>query len=750
MVFIYAENRAQFLAATLLWDEIKSFVKGADGLGCGAPPRWFGYPPADSRSVTVKSLSEYPLSPELAARLRVYSSSSRELIDRYVNRVSGSGYARRRVITLGSSLSWLATAVTCRWSQREGDVSLILAETAEEVSKQLESEGEVIVLARAHDLTHGVLDECAVKARSCDVGFLTARRLEDITWHWYKPLLWQGDSWGDCVFINGETRLMQRWRRDGQGDGAEPVTTALLERVLSKRLLLLSLMGHGSGIDMDLGGSGLLCGRTGRALQMAAKGELLPFCADEAGSCLRNKDNARRIFPADEISAALLFANTCLGVALADSNYNLNLSMGLGLADGPTGALLASHRVRYVDHGENVLVESCLQSGMSAGAIARVLNTLIARKGEPGSFILLGRPDFRPVPPGEAHPVRSRRWPEGTECPDPPASTGQRGEPLRVTEPPPKSTLLPALGTEKGSEAARGSFHLSEVQGELLVYGKVDPRDVQQLRPAMASQREIDWLIRLWRALHYWKAQLPLLCKVAGDDFEDTINREFAKFEQALMSRMHVLHKKVRKGLRVPGAEFCPAVAEQAGRLSDILNPLVAKIIKVHGVVFIDRLFRKLTRTVENEAPGTDCGCGKRRRVWRLHSLLSADVERWCRECASCGITLDAPRPDIRLSYVGSSDIKRGEEVAARWLWTPSDPPTSMPRLHTVLRNNLCDTTAITVTPLEGVREPDGSYSFGLTIKVKEDATPEAYWFWGTVLADLELTCSMQRLRIHK
>jgi hypothetical protein len=671
MKFLYATTQEQYLAAAYLWNEICSLGDKPHGLACGKPPVWFNSL-ADNQ---IQSLNDYPLTDSLSERLQYYTSRPRELIDEIVRTGSDTS---RRIIALGPSLLRLAAAITYLWKQESTDVSLIFVETADQIFNHL-GKGEVVVLASAQNLTHDVMDICISNAGLCDIGFMTARRLEDVTWHWYKSLLWSKRAERDCIFVDGNSQSLERRWPDRQGNGKEAVTISLLSNVLDKPLLHLSLMGHGSGIDMDLGGKGLLCGRTQRSLEVTAPGSLIPFCATENGWCLRDEGGARQIFEADKICAAFLFANTCLGAALGDSHYNWIFSLGLAVIDGPTCASLASHRVRYIDRGENALVERCLLAGMSAGSITRYLNNSLTQRGELASFILFGRPDFKAVTSGKAIPIS---------------------------------------------------------------YGDFNSEDLVKV--------ERNRLSKYWRSLWYWKSMHAPLCKIAGDETCELLQRVFAVFEQALIGQTHMIQRDARKGLDHTNFEAGPAVTEQAARLSEILNPLISKTLKARGGIFVDRVFINLNRSLQSDSQEDRCGCGKPLRLWKLHSLLSSEIERWCLECASCGIILDSSDRDSDLYYDGAIDLRRGETVVASWNWSTKELPLGTPSIHTALLNKLCDTSLITITPGDTEINADGSFRFNQTISVSDNAVPEAYWFWAIVLVDLELTIAMQRLRILK
>lgn len=741
------DSREQFLAAAALWEEIRA--EGFEGLGCGAPPPWFHS--ISPEHIELRSLSDHPLKPQLADRFRAYTQAPRGLIESCLNNSGAWSKTDRCVISLGDSLAWLAAAVTMFWSQDEKEVSVIFAEDLDDVGKYLDREGEVIILAHATDLTHDRLDSYLSHTVRCEVGFLTARRPEDITWHWHKPRLWSSRAERKCAFVDWQKRSLLRWLHGAQKECEESVTVALLEEVLGEPLLLLSLMGHGSGIDMDISGVGILCGQTKRAAQIASTGDgFLPVCAIDTDFCPRNRANNRRIFKTDETSAAFLFANTCLGAALGDSVYSSSLSMALGITDGPTGAYLGAHRVRYIEHGENTLVESCVQSGMTAGAVSRHLNQSINQRGEPASFILMGRPDFKVIHPHQALPVQHIPGPEILAQDSPYLIRGGQSKLLRVGDLPPDLPVQPVLKNAREAESRPGRYYCSAVGNELWIYGDVGTLGSLELRPA-ATSTEHEMLGRWWRALSYWRMQYALLREAAGDGGINDLYRQLIDFEQFLIARADSFHRCIQQDAHQQSAHFRAAVAK-AEQLAVTLDPLVDDIFKRHTKHVIDSLFQKSLRTIEEAKEGSytkQCGCGKPLRCWRLESLFSADLNRWSWDCASCGIVLDAPRQQSRLSYLGPTDIHPGEKIFINWAWSSGTQTSGQPRIYTALVNKICDLTLIQTSPATAQRGADGSFIFSQTIQVADSAEPEAYWFYSIVFADLELTCALQRIRIR-
>lgn len=741
------DSREQFLAAAVLWDEIRA--EGFEGLGCGAPPPWFYS--ISPEPIELRSLSDRSLKPRLANRFQAYTQTPRDLIENCLNNSRAWSKTDRCVISLGESLAWLAAAVTMLWSQDEKEVSVIIAKEMDDVAKYLDREGEVIILAHATDLTHNRLDSYLSYPMRCEVGFLTARQPEDITWHWHKPRLWSLKAERQCAFIDWQKRSLLRWLHGAQKECEEPVTVALLEEVLGEPLLLLSLMGHGSGIDMDLGGVGLLCGQTRRAAQMASADDgFLPVCAINTDFCPRNRAHNRRIFKTDEISTSFLFANTCLGVALGDSIYSSSLSMGLGITDGPTGVFLGAHRVRYIEQGENALVESCVQSGMTAGAVSRYLNQSVNKRGEPASFILMGRPDFKAIHPHQALPIQHIPGPEILAQDSAYLIQAGQSKLLRISDLPPALSVQPVLKKARAAESRSRGYFCSAVENELWIYGEIGTLGSLELRPA-AMFTEHEMLARWWRALSYWRMQYALLCKAAGDGGINDLSRQLVDFEQFLIARADSFHRRIQQDADQQSAPF-RAAAAQAERLAETLDPLVDDIFKRHTKHVIDSLFQKSLRTLEEATEGSatmQCGCGKPLRRWRLESLFSADLNRWSWECASCGIVLDAPRQQSRLSYLGPADIYPGERIFINWAWSSGAQTSGQPRIYTAMVNKICDMTLIRISPATARRGADGSFIFSQTIQVADGAEPEAYWFYSIVFADLELTCALQLIRIR-
>jgi hypothetical protein len=745
-MILWTRNSAEFLAAASLWQELQSTDPSYRGLACGPPPVWLGHLGVSTEAL--RPLATVPLEPKLSHLLAERIEEKDSIIASHNQFAPDERTADRRVLTLQPELAGLATALALLWGEGTRNIPVIVASDSSDVRRELGREGEVVLVVQPQLLTHDYLDNWLSQAPRCDLGIVTGRTIEQITWEWQKPLVWSQCAARQCVAIDWETRTLLCWQPGQPASQEETVTATRLARLLARPLLLLSLMGHGSGIDIDLGGAGILCGRTEFGLQAAADDPLAPACARAGASCHRNPTGQRRLIRADKIAVALAFANTCRGVAFAQSTYTMSLAVALGILDGSTASFISSHRLRLIDRHENAFVESCVAAGMTAGAVTRLLNQLVAHRGEPPSFVLLGRPDFQPLPADEALPISQVDWPSGTLHEPLCLPRDDHSALTRVVGGPVGSDQVVEVHSIESSPLAPAHSYCMPVGDELWVYRGGHPPSPLTLRSSTSWHQTEEKLRRWWCALAYWRMHRPLLDELLNAKDRTVLNEAFSTVEEALTEGSSALDYRTRH--RVPDlpTQIAHMAAEKVERLSEILGPLLQQALERHGSFLIYRLLPQFKRTPQVAAVPEKCGCGAILRAWRLTSILSRDVTRWQLECPTCGIVLDAPTASCQLRYEGPADLSVGGEYTARWISSSEPEIMSLPTIKSALRHSACDATRIQIScePVE-IDFADRCV-FPHKIGVGGDATPETYWFNAVVFANLQLTYALQRIRV--
>jgi hypothetical protein len=599
------------------------------------------------------------------------------------------GDAARRVVVVGEELAWVGAGFALQWGHAGGTEAgprLAVAD-ADGVAGELRTAGEVVVVARPDVLTHDRIDRW-LEAADCDFGVLTGRSAAGMTWSWHKDAIWEEDTdVPELASLDWAGAGLERWRVGTPAADAVSVPPESVAGELTRPIALLSVMGHGSGIDMDVGGVAVMCGRTRAALRSAVDDAERPACAVAGAVCPRNPDGRRQLVTSDSICARMLFANTCRGAAFAASTYSIPMSLALGVLDGPTAAFLSAHRLRLIDRSENAFVESCAVVGMTAGRIARRLNELVAAHGEPRPFLLVGRPDVRPVLPRHALPEAEIAWPQGAHA-----------------------------------------LH-DEGDGDLCL------------------DRALDQVSAAWRCLSYWRLHLPLLRAVADEEGLPPIDGALDELEETLLEAASVGAPRLRHRMR----PLAPAVVEDVGlavgETHDVLAPVVGAALVRHGSFLVYRLLPLMQRS-GGERLGRRCGCGGELLGYRVTGRLDPAVARVQEECATCGIVYDGPRLGRAPRYDGPSQARIGTTADATWHWHATAEPRRQPTVKLALRHSACDPERIEVSAAPPAADGPSNYSMATRLRVAEDAIAETYWLNAVFMSGLEMTYRLERFRV--
>jgi hypothetical protein len=592
-------------------------------------------------------------------------------------------------------------------------------------------------------LTHNLFSQLLNNQVESDFGILTARDSGQITWQWHKPAIWGQRTSDHCLQIHNEERTLLQWSNSEPNQTKEIVNQKLLKEVLAQRHLIVSLIGHGSGIDVDLSGVGILCGRTKEALKAASRDRTAPFCAIDGVKCHRNRAGLRELVEADSIQAAVLFVNSCRSVALSHSAYSMNLSLALGVMDGPTVALLSPHTVRATSLDENVFAESCVQAGMSLGVIASRLNELVRDRGELPPFLLIGRPDFRPVP---AEKINKLQWSkikrDGYEVPATSIPL------LRITGASRHDSTYTHVDNVGDFQGENSQF-CTQIGKELWIYG--NNRDSSSILKVDDSdwQSEEKMFKRLWAALQYWEMLHPLFAQEYSEELLSKTEAEFRTLRDLLVEGVPNVGPIGRRKNSRLGKFALTHIQDQVQSAVNSLSFILADLLDRRGNMFlIEHLAPKMeTRSTTSSQM---CGCGAALSSWHLKSLLSADVLREQLRCPSCGIVYDSPYQQGKLEYFGTDEIRGGETIKGGWLWQPSAEIMGPPLVHLAIYHSACDPRRFKLMSTITTSNPDGSFAFAHTLRARKSVIPETYWIAFTVLANLEISYAMQRLRVFR
>lgn len=181
---------------------------------------------------------------------------------------------------------------------------------------------------------------------------------------------------------------------DPEADDADAVGGDELDGLKGEPLRLLAMRVHGMECSVNLP-DGILCGRSdflGLPLPGAREGQRAVSCLNGAG-CYRKDLREDQRIPVSDFDAGVVFAQSCMSVAVGNNVFPGEVGFGLGFLSGTSVAVIGTIGKHLEDVAYLAEFRAALADGLPLGdALARVNRLALRVGGEMSRFGLLGDP----------------------------------------------------------------------------------------------------------------------------------------------------------------------------------------------------------------------------------------------------------------------------------------------------------------------------------------------------------------------
>lgn len=494
-------------------------------------------------------------------------------------------------------------------------------------------------------------------------------------------------------------------------------TVETIRQVLAEPADLVSILAHGRDDSLWVEG-GLICGRAdgapgARSLRFGG----LPSCA-HGGNCFVP---SRRLMDAAELTATVVFINSCSALKINSSIFPTDYNVGLRILDGQACAVLASPFMTDGKIWQNLLFHFLAGSGEPLGRSLAVVNnaTVLSGLDFPG-IVLIGDPLLRLQP-----------------CPQPRASAVWQDGVFRVMGAHTHfvRTALPGGGAEQLFVAPEGE-HLTAKEP---VYYAVD-RGEDEVQLYLFSLAPLPKALSV--AVRPGDAMVPLRT-VATEVYGGLQGLECFGIRHQKLERLTAeLKNMLRSQWAVAGSSgYCLQSAETAMRRTQRFLALRERIQETVLEWLLDATHRQGLQLYEAYKPGfraadwdwgrENCAYCQQPLVWfRVTAYLAEGTERMVRLCPTCGIVHDG---DGRLElYLQGPGTVAGTEPAVMQLVVAnkSDRPLSGVVGGAVINGDMYG--FIPVGNRYRFDLPGGAQaSFPITVKASGKTSPHHFWLRG-------------------
>lgn len=262
----------------------------------------------------------------------------------------------------------------------------------------------VLVIGMPDSLSGRLLRDLTNRTPTAPTGVLAASGLDELSQHIAWLLLAQDRPPADRrhLLLFSDIRLAQSFH-SGQVSAQFSSEFRFPEDVAAgqSELEFFALRGVGTSIHLEMGDDQLLCGKRRRPPE-----QLSPrFHSCQISTlCAQDPHNKRTRISVADIHTRVVFAQSCRGVSLGDSDQSLDLNLALGAISAGTLAYVSMIK-RASGHERHLALASAgLRSGQTTGQLSQLLSQLhLNAFDEPPAFVLFGDPALRLYPEAQSH-----------------------------------------------------------------------------------------------------------------------------------------------------------------------------------------------------------------------------------------------------------------------------------------------------------------------------------------------------------